>query len=69
MFAKMFNWTYFWWVLAVIVFIADVIAIIEVILSGRPLLHKVAWVLLILIFPVLGLLIYVIFDRKSSQII
>lgn len=40
-----------------------VIFALEIVQSGRPLLNKVFWILLILFFPVGGLILYFLFGR------
>lgn len=47
-----------------ILLILDIIAIVEVINSPWETGRKVLWVLLILFFPLLGLIIYYIFGRE-----
>lgn len=48
----------------VILLILDIIAIVEVINSPWENGRKVLWILLILFFPILGLIIYYIFGRE-----
>ncbi len=47
-----------------VVFILDVIAIVEVLKSNRDTVSKLLWILLILMLPLLGLLIYYLAGRK-----
>jgi len=63
---KMFDYNYLYGIAGLIVFIMDVIAIVEVIGSSRPLLHKAAWTLFIIIFPVFGLIVYLCCGRKTG---
>ncbi|KAG0210091.1 hypothetical protein BGX31_001982, partial [Mortierella sp. GBA43] len=45
-------------IIGLIIFILDVIAIFEIINSNRSLTSKVLWSILIILFPILGLLLY-----------
>lgn len=51
--------------IGLIIFILDVIAIIEVFKSSKDTLTKLLWTLLILLFPLVGLLIYYFLGRKQ----
>ncbi|CAG8452004.1 5045_t:CDS:2, partial [Scutellospora calospora] len=44
--------------LGLIILILDIIAIFEVLQSGRSMLSKLLWILLIFFFPIGGLIIY-----------
>ncbi|CAG8604014.1 881_t:CDS:2 [Cetraspora pellucida] len=44
--------------LGLIILILDIIAIFEVLQSGRSMLSKLLWILLIFFFPIVGLIIY-----------
>ena len=48
-----------------IILILDIIALIEVVGSERSTGDKVLWALLIIFFPVLGLILYYLFGRKG----
>ena len=52
-------------VLGLVIFILDIIAIVNVIKSSMSVGAKLLWTLLILVFPLGGLIIYYIFGRKS----
>jgi hypothetical protein len=41
------------------------IAAFEILAGGKPLLHKILWLLVIFLFPLGGLIIYYIFGRGS----
>lgn len=47
-----------------VLLILDVIAIVEVVNSPWDTSKKILWILLILIFPILGLIIYYLFGRE-----
>ncbi len=50
-----------------LVLIADVWAIVHVFGSGRPVGVKVLWTVLILIFPILGFLIWLLFGPRAVK--
>jgi hypothetical protein len=52
-------------VLGLVIFILDIIAIVNVLKSSRGVGSKLLWSLLILVFPLGGLIIYYVFGRKS----
>lgn len=50
--------------IGLIIFILDIIAIIEVVQSGRPAEEKILWVLIILLLPLIGLILYYVIGKK-----
>ncbi len=52
-------------ILGVIHLVLCVIATIEIVLSGKAILHKVLWLVLIYLLPVVGLIIYFLLGRGS----
>lgn len=50
--------------IGLIVLILDIIAIVEILQSGRAVGEKVLWILLILLLPLVGVLIYFLIGRK-----
>ena len=52
-------------VVGLIIFILDIVAIIEIVKSSRDLLSKLLWTLLILVLPLVGLIIYYFFGRTK----
>ncbi|MBX3380543.1 MAG: PLDc N-terminal domain-containing protein [Phycisphaeraceae bacterium] len=50
--------------IGLIVLILDIIAIVEVLQSGRAVGEKLLWILLILLLPLVGVLIYFLIGRK-----
>lgn len=48
-----------------IVLILDIIAIIEIFKSSRDMISKLLWTLLILIFPLVGVILYYFLGRKG----
>lgn len=53
-------------ILVLVHFILFLIAAFEILTSGKPLLHKVLWMLLILLLPVVGLIIYYVLGRGGK---
>lgn len=47
-----------------IILILDIIAIVEILQSGRAVGEKLLWILLILILPLIGVLLYFLIGRK-----
>jgi len=50
--------------LSLVILVLDIVAIIDVLKSSMSTGKKVLWVLLILILPVIGLLLYFFIGRK-----
>ena len=50
--------------LSLVVLVLDIVAIIDVLKSSMSTGKKVLWILLILILPVIGLLLYFFIGRK-----
>ncbi|UJR22380.1 hypothetical protein I4U23_025442 [Adineta vaga] len=53
----------------VIILILDIIAIFDVLRTPRTILGKLLWILLIIFFPVGGLLIWCVCGRKTSPVV
>lgn len=51
-------------ILSLVVFILDIIAIVDVLKSGMDTAMKVVWILVILLLPVIGMLLYFAIGRK-----
>ena len=51
-------------VIGLVILILDVAAIIEILKSSKDMMSKLLWVLLVLLFPLVGLIIYYFFGRK-----
>lgn len=47
-----------------IILILDIIAIVEILQSGRAVAEKLLWILLVLLLPLIGVLIYFLIGRK-----
>ncbi len=50
----------------IIIFVLDVIAIWGVLKSGKTLGKKILWIIGIIIFPVVGLIVYYFFGRENT---
>lgn len=59
------NFFKFGSILGLIIFVLDVIAIVEIFKSSKDTTSKLLWTILILIAPVLGLIIYALFGRSG----
>lgn len=55
-------------ILGIIILIADIWAIIQVIQSSATTGMKVLWVLIILVLPVIGLIIWFFMGPKSAKV-
>ncbi|KAF9954557.1 hypothetical protein BGZ70_010531 [Mortierella alpina] len=53
--------------LSLIVLILDLMAIIQVLNSDRPVLSKLLWCLLIFLCPIVGILIYYLFANRERH--
>jgi len=52
-----------------IILILDVIAIVDVLKSSRDSVGKLLWILLILFFPIGGLIIWFLCGRKTNAVV
>lgn len=50
--------------LGLIILVLDIIAIVDVIKSSKDTGKKILWILLIIILPVVGLILYFLLGRK-----
>jgi len=57
-----------WWFLGVVAFIAWLVAIVDMIRRRRELSRGqlAAWILIVIIFPVLGTILYFVLGRKPA---
>ncbi len=51
--------------LGIIILILDIVAFVDIFKSSMDTLGKVLWALVVLFFPVLGMILYFLFGRKS----
>jgi hypothetical protein len=52
--------------LALVVFVLDIIAIVDVIRSRKPSAHVALWVILILFLPLLGMILYFLIGKNTT---
>ena len=48
----------------IIILVLDIFAIFQVLQSGLPPVNKLIWILLILVFPVLGLILWLLLGSR-----
>lgn len=53
-----------WYILGIVHLILFLIAAVEILGSNRDLMSKVLWLLVIFLFPLVGLIIYYLIGRK-----
>jgi hypothetical protein len=57
-----------WGLWALLIFLLDIIVLVEVLQSSREVLRKVLWIVVILFLPIIGIIIYFFFgDRHKHQ--
>jgi len=49
-----------------IILILDIIAAVEILRSGKPMVEKLLWILFIVFFPIIGLIVYLLCGRARS---
>jgi len=52
-------------ILGLVILILDIVAIIDVLKSAADTTKKVLWVLVILLFPLLGMILYFVIGKKK----
>jgi len=55
-------------IIGTIIFVLDIVAIVSVLLGRGTIGHKVLWIVLILLLPVLGMILYYVLGRNSSDL-
>ena len=50
-----------------IIFVLDIVAIISVLMGRGSVGHKVLWIVLILVLPVLGMVLYYLIGRSPAD--
>ncbi|EKD16155.1 hypothetical protein MBM_05449 [Drepanopeziza brunnea f. sp. 'multigermtubi' MB_m1] len=53
-------------IIGLLVLVFDIFAILEIVKSSRPPLHKVLWSLFVFFFPIVGLVAYYLFSNRPS---
>ena len=54
--------------LGLVIFVLDIVAIVDVLRSGKSTGYVVLWVILILFLPLLGMLLYFLIGKNSKGI-
>jgi len=55
-------------IIGLIILILNIIAIVSVLMGGGSVGHKLLWILLILILPVIGMILYFLIGRSSKDL-
>jgi len=50
-----------------VVLLLDIYAIVSVLVGGSGVMHKLLWIALILVLPILGMLLYFLIGRSSAH--
>ena len=50
--------------IGLVVLVLDIIAIVDILKSGRDTGYKLLWILLVLILPVIGMILYFLIGKK-----
>lgn len=53
--------------LGLLILILDIVAIASVVMGSGSIGHKLLWILLILLLPVVGMILYFIFGRSTAS--
>ncbi len=53
-------------ILGLVVLVLDIWAIVEILKSAMPSGKKILWVLLVILLPVIGLVLYFLIGKKSA---
>ena len=51
-----------------LIFVLDIVAIVSVLMGRGSIGHKLLWVLLIILLPVVGMVLYFIFGKSSVDL-
>ncbi|KAK6836662.1 hypothetical protein PG990_014131 [Apiospora arundinis] len=54
-------------IIGFIILILDIIACIEVLKSNRTPMQKVIWCLVVILFPIVGMIIYFLFSNRAAH--
>jgi len=60
------RWDSGYSLIGLVVLVLSILAIVEIFKSGRPMSEKLLWTVLILVFPIVGLIIYYFFGRAGG---
>ena len=54
--------------IGLLIFVLDIVAIVSVLMGRGSIGHKLLWILLILLLPVVGMVLYFVFGRNSADL-
>lgn len=54
-------------IIGLLILILDIIAIVSVLTGGGSVGHKLLWILLILLLPVIGMILYFLIGRSPAD--
>jgi len=52
--------------IGLVILVLDILAIVDCLQSNKPVSHKALWIVLILLLPVVGLILYYLLGRKPA---
>ena len=55
-------------IIGTIIFVLDIVAIVSVLLGSGTVGHKVLWIVLILLLPIVGMVLYYLIGRNASDL-
>lgn len=55
-------------IIGLIILVLDIIAIIDIVKSGMDTTKKLLWIIVILLFPIVGLILYYLFGKGKIKI-
>jgi len=55
-------------IIGLIILILDIIAIVSVLMGGGSVLRKLLWILIILLLPLIGMILYFLIGRNSKDL-
>lgn len=51
----------------ILILVLDIVAIASVVMGGGSLGHKLLWIILILLLPIVGMILYFIFGKSTAS--
>lgn len=55
-------------IFGIIIFVLDIVAIVSVLLGSGSVGHKLLWIVLILLLPLIGMILYYLLGRSSADL-
>lgn len=55
-------------IIGLIILVLDIIAIVSVLMGGGSVLRKLLWILIILLLPLIGMILYFLIGRNSKDL-